>query len=248
MSREKRPKFDLASRQNIDLRETAVRQIRFASDARDRPPKRPDLPGTRGDTRTKASNVQRLVLQRDLAVGMKKPSPEPSRADVLGIDRPDPNEAQIEAILVSLDATQLTALLKRVETVRAEKLADAKRNLIAKYRAEAAALGLDFDEITRPLATAVKKPTPTTTLPAGWQEAVIDCLKKNEGRATSNTLHRAVWPQGGSGMGSGTKLKAALSELIADGVLLLLRPGNATGKAIYGLASMIEAPDQEDAA
>ncbi len=77
-------------------------------------------------------------------------------------------------------------------------------------------------------------------LPPGWVDTVIDHLKANEGRASSNALHRALWPNGGSGLGSGTKLKARLADLISRGTLVLVRPGNATGKAIYGLASMIE--------
>lgn len=182
---------------------------------------------------------------------MKKPAP--IQTDVLGIVRPDTNEAQIEAILIALSAAQLTALLKRVEDLRAEKLHDAKRELIAEYRAKAAELGLTFEDIVKPSSpTKTTKPprasTPTPPMPHDWEARVIQYLEANDGRAHANMLHRIVWPGGNTSSGSGGKLRGHLMDLVKRDILLLLRPGGPDGRALYGLASMIEDPGEEEAA
>lgn len=168
---------------------------------------------------------------------MKKPQ--------MMVETPHPasNEANFDALLEALSAVQLTALLKRVETLREEKLFAAKRDLVTEYRAKAAELGLDINELVKSGAFTAKSASrargPTLPIPPDWENRIIQCLEKQDGRAPSYVIARAVYPEGG-GSGSGNRLRSHLMEMVDRGILLLLRPGGVGSPPIYGLASMIE--------
>jgi hypothetical protein len=150
---------------------------------------------------------------------------------------------RITDLLSDLSVADLTGLISDATRLRAGKLADAKRDLVAEFHSRALAMGLDPEEFGLTLPTPKRKDYRPLVMPDGSEARIVAYMRQHQGRATVRNVSLAAYGGKRPDGASAQALPRLITDMIERGVLVELREGGRGQPGIFALADMMEADE-----